>query len=60
MPGTGFIAAVGAAALIVAGCPAALAQPPAPPAPIIPPPVQPANVGDVKRDAVTYYTAAHT
>ena len=31
--------------------PLALAQPPAPPAPIIPPPVQPANVGDLKFDA---------
>jgi acid phosphatase len=44
-----------AAALLFAGCPAATAQPPAPPVPIIPPPVQPANVGDLKRDAVAYY-----
>ena len=35
--------------------PAALAEPPAPPAPIIPPPVQPANLGDLKFDATDYY-----
>jgi acid phosphatase len=35
--------------------PAALAEPPAPPAPIIPPPVQPANIGDLKFDATDYY-----
>ncbi|MDT7731468.1 MAG: hypothetical protein QOK45_1721 [Mycobacterium sp.] len=35
--------------------PAALADPPAPPAPIIPPPVQPANIGDLKFDATDYY-----
>ncbi len=35
--------------------PAALAEPPAPPAPIIPPPVQPANIGDLKFEATDYY-----
>jgi acid phosphatase len=35
--------------------PAALAEPPAPPAPIIPPPVQPANIGDLKFDATDYH-----
>ncbi len=35
--------------------PAALAEPPSPPAPIIPPPVQPANIGDLKFDATDYY-----
>jgi hypothetical protein len=35
--------------------PAAFAEPPAPPAPIIPPPVQPANVGDLKFEATQYY-----
>jgi predicted secreted acid phosphatase len=35
--------------------PAAFAEPPAPPAPIIPPPVQPANVGDLKSEATQYY-----
>jgi len=43
------------AALLLAGPPSAHAQPPAPPAPIIPSPVQPANVGDLKRDATAYY-----
>ena len=48
-----FVAAV--AALLLVGSPAAEAQPPAPPAPIVPSPVQPANIGDLKRDAVAYY-----
>jgi hypothetical protein len=40
--------------------PAAFAEPPAPPAPIIPPPVQPANVGDLKFEATQYYeSGAH-
>ena len=43
------------AALLVAFAPAALAEPPAPPAPIIPPPVQPANIGDLKFEATHYY-----
>jgi predicted secreted acid phosphatase len=37
--------------------PAALAEPPAPPAPIIPPPVQPANIGDLKFEATHYYNS---
>jgi acid phosphatase len=47
-----------ASALAVAllGCaPVAVAQPPAPPTPIVPPPVQPANVGDLKTEATAYY-----
>jgi len=43
----------GAAAWL--GVAAAGAEPPAPPLPIIPPPVQPANVGDLKAEAVEYY-----
>jgi acid phosphatase len=35
--------------------PVALAEPPAPPTPIVPPPVQPANIGDLKFDATDYY-----
>ena len=35
--------------------PVAAAEPPLPPAPIIPPPVQPANVGDLKFEAIRYY-----
>ncbi len=50
---TAVVAAV--AALLLAGSPAADAQPPAPPAPIVPSPMQPANIGDLKRDAVAYY-----
>src|SRR5690349_3467636 len=46
---------VGVAALLFAGAPVAAGQPPAPPAPIIPSPVQPANVGDLKHDATAYY-----
>ena len=41
-----------AAIVLLAGAPAAVAEPPAPPAPIIPPPVQPANVGDLKTEAI--------
>jgi predicted secreted acid phosphatase len=33
----------------------ALAEPPAPPQPIVPPPVQPANIGDLKSEAIQYY-----
>lgn len=40
---------------LIAFAPAALAEPPAPPAPIIPPPVQPANIGDLKVEATHYY-----
>jgi acid phosphatase len=37
--------------------PVGLAEPPAPPAPIIPPPVQPANIGDLKFTATDYYNS---
>jgi acid phosphatase len=40
---------------LIGFAPAALAEPPAPPAPIIPPPVQPANIGDLKFEAIDYY-----
>ena len=43
------------AGALIGFAPAALAQPPAPPVPIIPPPVQPANVGDLKVEATHYY-----
>jgi len=46
------------AAMVVAavcGLAPADAEPPAPPGPIIPPPVQPANIGDLKADATQYY-----
>ena len=36
---------------LIGFAPVALAEPPAPPAPIIPPPVQPANIGDLKFEA---------
>jgi len=35
--------------------PVANAEPPAPAVPIVPPPVEPANLGDLKSDAVAYY-----
>ena len=41
--------------LTVPTAPTALADPPAPPAPMIPPPVQPSNIGDLKREATHYY-----
>jgi hypothetical protein len=47
------IAAVAGA--LIGFAPAAVAEPPAPPAPIIPPPVQPANIGDLKFAATDYY-----
>jgi acid phosphatase len=40
---------------LIGFAPTALAEPPAPPAPIIPPPVQPANIGDLKFEATRYY-----
>jgi predicted secreted acid phosphatase len=50
------VALVGVVTGVLIGfAPAALAEPPAPPAPIIPPPVQPANIGDLKFDATDYY-----
>src|SRR5882757_9256027 len=47
------VAAVAGA--LIGFAPAALAEPPAPPAPIIPPPVRPANIGDLKIEATQYY-----
>jgi predicted secreted acid phosphatase len=44
-----------AAVVFSIGSPVAAAEPPAPPAPIVPPPVQPANIGDLKSDAIWYY-----
>ena len=49
-----YAVAVAAAALCVC-TPTAVAEPPAPPVPIVPPPVQPANIGDLKTDATNYY-----
>jgi len=42
---------------LVGFAPTAVAEPPAPPAPIIPPPVQPANIGDLKFAATDYYNS---
>jgi len=42
---------------LVGFAPSAVAEPPAPPAPIIPPPVQPANIGDLKTAATDYYNS---
>jgi hypothetical protein len=47
--------AVVVAAALLACTPAAVAEPPAPPSPIVPPPVQPANIGDLKAEATRYY-----
>ena len=41
--------------MLVGLAPVAFAEPPAPPVPIIPPPVQPANIGDLKFEATHYY-----
>jgi predicted secreted acid phosphatase len=49
----GFTVSTAVAAVLFAGV--ANAEPPAPPAPIIPPPVQPANIGDLKFAATDYY-----
>ncbi|MDT5242803.1 MAG: hypothetical protein QOD36_179 [Mycobacterium sp.] len=46
---------VAVTAALIGFAPAAFAEPPAPPAPIIPPPAQPANIGDLKFDATDYY-----
>jgi predicted secreted acid phosphatase len=51
----GFI--VSALFAMLVGSPVAFAEPPAPPAPIIPPPVQPANIGDLKFTATDYYNS---
>jgi len=42
---------------LVGFAPTAVAEPPAPPAPIIPPPVQPANIGDLEFTATDYYNS---
>ena len=55
MLGRSVLACVAATVLLVVGAAPAVAEPPAPPVPIIPPPVQPANVGDLKTEAVGYY-----
>lgn len=43
------------ATVSIALAPAGVASPPAPPSPIVPPPVQPANIGDLKTQARAYY-----
>jgi hypothetical protein len=55
MPGHRALASVAAAILLVGGAAQAGAEPPAPPVPIVPPPVQPANIGDLKIEATQYY-----
>src|SRR3954451_644458 len=47
--------AVIAAAALWVTAPTAVAEPPAPPSPIVPAPVQPANIGDLKAEARSYY-----
>jgi predicted secreted acid phosphatase len=42
------------AAVLMGFAPVAVAEPPAPPTPIIPP-LQPANIGDLKFEAINYY-----
>jgi predicted secreted acid phosphatase len=54
-PTAALVAAVTGA--LIGFAPAALAEPPAPPAPIIPLPVQPANIGDLKFTAIDYYNS---
>jgi predicted secreted acid phosphatase len=54
-PTAALVAAVTSA--LIGFAPAALSEPPAPPAPIIPPPVQPANIGDLKFTAIDYYNS---
>lgn len=55
MPTRSTLASIAAAVLLVVGAPIAAAEPPAPPVPIVPPPVQPANIGDLKAEATGYY-----
>jgi|SRR5689334_2628072 len=50
---TRLAALVATAALLFS--PTAVAEPPAPPSPIVPPPVQPANIGELKTEATQYY-----
>ena len=42
---------------LIGFAPVVSAEPPSPPEPIIPPPVQPANVGDLKFAAIDYYNS---
>jgi acid phosphatase len=49
------LASAAFAILLLAGVPTAVAEPPAPPTPIVPPPVKPANIGDLKTEAIAYY-----
>jgi HAD superfamily, subfamily IIIB (Acid phosphatase) len=51
------VAIVAVACALIGLAPGALAEPPAPPAPIIPPPVQPSNIGDLKFAATDYYNS---
>jgi predicted secreted acid phosphatase len=44
-------------AMLIGFATVALAEPPAPPAPIVPPPAQPANIGDLKFAAIDYYNS---
>ncbi len=44
-----------ASALSLIGSPTALAEPPAPTAPIVPAPVEPTNVDDLKADATACF-----
>jgi acid phosphatase len=48
-------AVVAVAMTLCISTPDAAAEPPSPPSPIVPPPVQPANIGDLKTDATRYY-----
>ena len=49
------LASAAFAILLLLGAPVAVADPPAPPTPIVPSPVQPANIGDLKTEAIAYY-----
>lgn len=44
-----------AAAVLLTTAPGAVAQPPAPPTPIVPPPGQPHNLGDLKAEVIRYH-----
>ncbi|BDX30653.1 acid phosphatase [Mycobacterium antarcticum] len=55
MIGRSALASLCTAALLVCAPPAAFAEPPAPPVPIVPAPVQPPNIGDLKFQAIDYF-----
>jgi predicted secreted acid phosphatase len=55
MTGRRWLAAPVAVVLLTCAAPMATAEPPAPTVPIVPAPVQPANVGDLKTAATAYY-----